>query len=261
MAQNHKIKDRDAGQGAGYLDRRGILAEDDRETRQAAEAARLRALKAAGAIPEDCGPAIIPAPGRGGFALVENIELVPVGTDDTKAMHRGYGGRSAIRRADVFDGMIAAAARRGVACTLTPGQIATGRRYADLVELLASDGTKLSQLEASRGGSEGRDWMDRRLEFSAELERMRRRLGSRPAMILRRIRPSQRKRELAPGERAPNIFTRRDMVDAVCVRDMTIKQLLGRFHWSDSGRNCKAAGQALGEALDAMIGLEPQKTY
>lgn len=225
---------------------------------------RLDSVKAAAAVPEACGPGfgpgIAPAPARGGFVLVRNVELLPVGTDKVEAVHRGYGGRAAIRRADAFDAMLAAAARRKAPAPLTPGQIAVGRRYHDLVELLTADGTKLSSLQASFGGADGRDWMDRRLELSAELNGMRRRIGSSPAMVLRRIRPSQRKRTLAPGETAPEIFTRRDLVDGVCLRGLSIKQVLVMFQWQDNGRNSKAALEALREALDAMIGYGARKS-
>lgn len=216
-------------------------------------AGRLEALKEAASVPAVCGPDIAPAPARGGFVLVQNIELLPVG-DRVEAVHRGFGGRHAIRAADAFDAMLAAAARRKQPAPLTHGQISIGRRYRDLVELLASDGTKLSSLDASCGGPDARDWMDRRLAFASELEAMRGRLGVGPVMVLRRIRPSQRHRDLAPGERAPEIFTRRDLVDAVCLKGLSIKQSLKRFRWTDSGRNCRAAFEALSASLDAMIG-------
>lgn len=218
------------------------------------EALRLHAIKAAAAVPEECGPDIAPSPARGGFVLQRNIELLPVGTDKVEAVHRGFGGRAAIRRADVFDAMIAAALRAKRPVPLTPGQIAVGRRYHDLAELLTADGTKLSSLQSSFGGGTGRDWMDRRMEFSAELEGMRRRIGIGPAIVLRRVRPSQRNRDLQPGERAPHIFTRRDLVDAVCLKGKSIKQALVLFGWQGDGRNCKAAIQALSGTLDAMIG-------
>lgn len=224
------------------------------QARLADEAERMAAIRAQASVPEECGPGIIPAPARGGFVLVRNVELLPVGTDKVEAVHRGYGGRAGIRRADAFDAMLAAARRRGSPPPLTHGQIAMGRRYHDLVEVLSADGTKLSSLEASFGGGSGIDWMDRRLELAAEVEGMRRRIGSGPVIVLRRIRPSQRKRGLKPGERAPHIFTRRDLADAVCLRGNSIKQVLAMFDWQDNGRNCRAAMEALAEVLDAMIG-------
>ncbi|WP_411838682.1 hypothetical protein [Paracoccus sp. ME4] len=221
---------------------------------------RLDSVKAAAAVPEACGPAIAPAPARGGFVLVQNVELIPVGADDVAAVHRGYGGRHAIRRADAFDAMLAAAARRKQPAPLTHGQISIGRRYHDLVQLLSADGTKLSSLQASAGGPDGRDWMDRRLEVSAEVDRLRRRIGQGAALVLRRVRPSQRGRVLQPGDRGPLTFTRRDLVDCVCLRGMSIKQVLAKWEWQTNGRNCNAAIAALGEALDAMMGYRGQKS-
>jgi hypothetical protein len=238
----------------------GLSARLKTQEAERAAALRLRAVKDAGAIPEACGPDIAPAPARGGFVLVQNVELLPIGTDKVAAVHRGFGGREAIRRADVFDGMLAAAARRNRPSPLTPSQIAVGRRYRDLVELLTADGMKLSSLQGGAGSGDARDWMDRRLEFSAELDTLRRRIGIGPVMVLRRIRPSQRKRDLAPGERAPETFTRRDLIDGICVKGLSIKQLLLRFDWTDSGRNCKATIEALAGTLDAMIGYRAQKS-
>lgn len=260
MVKNHKMKDQGRDQGMTYLDRMAAMAEKQPENRIAAEAARLRAAAAACSIPDRCGPDIAPSPARGGFVLARQVELLPVGSDKVEAVHRGYGGRSAIRAADVFDAMLAAAARAKRPAPLTPGQIAIGRRYGYLVELLAADGTKLSSLEASFGSGAGRDWMDLRMEYTAELERMRLRLGDEPAMVLRRIRPSQRGRVLAPGERAPYIFTRRELIDGICLKGYSIKQVLALFSWQDNGRNAKAALEALSGALDAMIGYRSQKT-
>lgn len=227
---------------------------------RAAEAVRIAAIKAAAAVPEECGPDIAPAPARGEFVLHRNVELLPVGTDKVEAVHRGFGGRSAIRRADAFDAMLAAAARAKRPAPLTPSQIAIGRRYHDLVELLSADGMKLSQLQGSFGGAGKTDWMDQRLVYADELARMRRRLGVGPVMLLRRIRPSQRGRALAPGEAAPEMFTRRDLVDGACLRQMSIRRVLALFGWQTNGRNCKAAMGALSEALDAMIGYRPKKS-
>lgn len=223
--------------------------------------ARLQVVKDRAQIPAECGPDIAPAPARGGFVLERIKHLEGVTRDDYVETAAGCVRRSPIRRADAFDAMIAAASRAKREWPLTPSQIAVGRRYHDLVELLSADGTKLSQLQASFGGNGRTDWMDQRMVYSDELERMRRRLGIGPVIVLRRIRPSQRKRALAPGEAAPIMFTRRDLIDAICVKGLSIKQVLKTFDWQDNGRNCKATLAALAEALDAMIGYRQQKSY
>ncbi|WP_411838587.1 hypothetical protein [Paracoccus sp. ME4] len=219
-----------------------------------AAALRLKAVKDAGAIPDACGPDIAPAPARGGFALVDNIEFLPIGTDDVVAVHRGYGGRHAIRRADAFDAMLAAAARRKQPAPLTHGQISIGRRYHDLVQLLSADGTKLSSLQASAGGPDGRDWMDRRLEVSAEVDRLRRRIGTGVAMAVRRVRPSDR------GGPAARQITDMALVDAVCLKGKGLAQVLVFHGWSVKGVHRDALSAALSGALDRMIGYRAAKS-
>ncbi len=232
----------------------GLSAKLKAQEAERAAALRLKAVKDAGAIPEACGPDIAPAPARGGFVLVQNIELLPVGTDDVEAVHRGYGGRQAIRRADAFDAMLAAAARRNVPSPLTPGQIAMGRRYHDLVQQLSADGTKLSSLQGGAGGPDGRDWMDRRLELSHEVDGIRRRIGQGIAMSVRRVRPSDRgSPEAMP---IPDLA----LVDAICLKGRGIKDVLRAHRWSDRGGNKKALSQALSAALDRMIGYGRQKS-
>lgn len=253
--QGHKMLISRKAEYGPYLDRMADRAVHDPDDRIAVEAAALRSRQAASIIPVECGTDIAPSVARGGFVLHHNVELLPVGSDRVDAVHRGYGGRSAIKRADVFDVMLAAAQRRKQPPPLTQGQIAIGRRYHDLVEMLTADGLKLSSLQGSKGGSDGRDWMDRRLELSAEVDGMRRRIGVGPAMVVRRIRPSQR------GAAGPKIFTRRDLVDAICLKGKSVRDALDFFAWSNSGRNCNAAIEALREALDAMIGYRPQKNF
>ena len=257
MKPNHNMKCK-ADQTGTYLDRLAAEADGSGSNAavcpMAAEALRLRAAQAAAAIPATCGPDIAPSPARGGFVLVRNVELLPVGTDKVEAVHRGYGGREAIRRADAFDAMLAAAARRKQHAPLTPGQIAIGRRYHDLVELLSADGTKLSSLQASKGGPDGRDWMDRRLELSGELDGMRKRIGPGVAMSVRRVRPSAR------GGNQRGAITDRILVDLVCLHGKALADVLRSQGWQVDGRNRKAVSDALSATLDRMIGYRGSKS-
>lgn len=218
------------------------------------EALRLHAIKAAAAIPEECGPDIAPSPARGGFVLQRNIELLPVGTDKVEAVHRGFGGRAAIRRADVFDAMIAAALRAKRPVPLTPGQIAMGRRYHDLVEMLSADGTKLSQLQGSFGSGDTGGWMDRRLALSSELDGIRRRIGTGSAMAVRRIRPSTR------GQAQRGAISDRVLVDMVCLKGRGLADVLRSHGWAVKGAHREALTAALSAALDRMIGYLGQKS-
>ncbi|MDS9467337.1 hypothetical protein RGQ15_07085 [Paracoccus sp. MBLB3053] len=231
----------------------GAVYRAEQLEKRAAEAQRLAKVRNAGAIPEECGPAILAAPARGGFVLHRNLELLPVG-DKVEAVHRGYGGRSAIRRADVFDAMIASAQRRKQPWPLTPGQIAIGRRYADLVMMLKADGTKLSRLDASTGSADGGNWMDHRLELSDEVATLRKRIGPGIALSVRRVRPSDR----GDDQRGPILD--RVLVDMVCVEGRTLDQVLKAHGWSVKGSHRKSITHALSEALDRMIGYRAKKS-
>jgi len=224
------------------------------EVRKADEAARLAAIRDAGAIPEECGPDILASPARGGFVLHRNIELLPVGADKVEAVHRGYGGRAAIRRADVFDAMVAAALRAKRPLPLTHGQISMARRYAAMVEVAASDGMRLSSLDASHGGGDSLGWMDRHLSVAEELSVLRSRIGSGVAMAVRRVRPTAR----GDGQRGPILD--RVLVDMVCLKGRTLDQVLQAHGWSTYGETRRAIARALSAALDRMIGYRPPKS-
>lgn len=217
------------------------------------ERARLDAIHAASAVPDDCGPDIAPSPARGGFVVERQIALVPNGIDTRglgkwAAAPTGYGHRASIRRADVFDAMQAQAARRKRPMILTPGQVAMGRRYHDLVELLSADGCVLSRLDASHGSGDGGNWMDRRIQLSNELDMLRRRIGAGVAMAVRRVRPSAR----GADQRGP--IMDRVLVDMVCLKGCTLDQVLVAHGWAKDSTARKVVGEALCGALDRMIG-------
>ncbi len=249
MIRKHNISDYEQGYGSI-----GKEIERSGAARLRNEADRIAAIKVAAQLPAECGPAIIPAPARGGFVLQRIRHMEDMTREDFVETPDGYVRRSPIRRGDAFDAMEAAALRRKQACPLTPGQISIGRRYHDLVELLSADGTKLSQLDGSFGSSDGGDWMDQRLAISRELDRMRHRLGTGPAIQIRRVRPSSR------GGNDRKAFTQRQLVDAICLSGKSIRDVLGDFGWQQDGRNCKAAIEALAAALDTMIGYGRKKT-
>ncbi|MTH61431.1 hypothetical protein GL300_19645 [Paracoccus litorisediminis] len=229
-------------------------AQAARQARQAEEAARLAEIRDAGAIPEECGPDIAPAPARGGFVLERVRHLEGATIDDLVETSRGYVRKSPVRCADAFDLMIAAALRGKRDMPLSPGQIAMGRRYAALVEISATDGTKLSCLDSSGGGGDSMDWMDRHLDIGRELDLLRGRIGHGVAMAVRRVRPTARGAE----QRGP--IMDRVLVDMVCLKGCTLDQVLMSHGWSAKGDHRKAVSHALGETLDRMIGYRMQKT-
>ncbi|MDO5658303.1 MAG: hypothetical protein Q4G36_08275 [Paracoccus sp. (in: a-proteobacteria)] len=235
MKKNHKISDEGLNMQAG-LDR----------------------IKAAAAIPTACGPDIAPAPARGGFVLVRHVTMVPSGQDaegrdQWSAAQTGYGHRTGIRCADVFDQMIARAEKARVPWLLTPGQIAVARHYRSLTERHAAGGIKLSQMDRGARGGDGREFMDAFLAEGRELAAIHRRIGGGVSMAVRRVRPSVR------GARS-NILDR-VLVDQVCLGDRTVAAVLRLHGWSVNKPTREAAIAALCASLDRMIGYRGQKTY
>ena len=237
-----------------YIDRRGIGAEVVAAERRTAEALRCAAMIQDATPPEECGWLIPSAPARGAFEVFMPHAMVQGSDGKWASRPTGYAGRHAVRSADVFDRMLVSARRRKQAAPLTPGQVNMGRRYRDLEELLSSDGTKLSRLDASFGGGDSGSWMDRRLELSERLATLRRRIGTGAALSVRRIRPSDR----GDDQRGP--IMDRVMVDMVCLEGRTLDQVLKAHGWTPDGRTRKAVCEALCGALDRMIGYRGQKT-
>lgn len=218
-----------------------------------AEALRMEAIRASAAVPEVCGPDIAPSPARGPFRVIDFYRL-----DGNARRHDGHQRRAAVQRADVFDRMLARAARRHVArddgsdfdAPLTPGQIATGRRYRDLVERHAAGGLRCASTEvrAVAGGGTGGGFIDAHLAVAREIDQLRARIGDGAGLALRRIRPSERGARGAIANRA--------LVDQVCCGDRDLRQVLSAHGWAINARHLRAATEALATVLDRMQGYD-----
>ncbi len=189
--------------------RRGDLA-----TIKAEEAARLEAMKARGAVPAECGPAIPVAPARGAVRVTVPMALYPKGIESFEAKHAGHEGRAQLWVGDAFDVMAGKAKAKGKGAPFTPGQVAIGRQYRALVERHAAAGVKCSSLEGARSGGSGQGggFIDAVLQDRQAIGAMRRRIGTGEAKAVRRIRPSER------GSRSA--ITDRALVDAVCIEEL-----------------------------------------
>ena len=144
--------------------------------------------------------------------------------------------------------MAAKAARHKKPSPLSPGQVAIGRHYRDLVERHACAGLKCSSIEVIRtsGSGRGGDFMDAVLRDREEIKRLRRRIGTGSAMVVRRIRPSKR------GSRV-SISDQR-LVDMVCLEDRAPNDVLKAHGWSIYGETSQAVAKALGRTLARMSG-------
>lgn len=202
------------------------------------EAARIAAVKAGGAAGPDVGPYVVGcAPARG--PVVEHTETRIVSNADGTQRVEGANhlGRRGLRRADAFDRM---------AGKLTEGQIAMGRDYRALVERYAASGVRGMSLETIRAGQGGGgDFMEAVLQDRARLELLHRRIGAGVALEIRRIRPGSRRRAI-PDRR---------LVDAVCLEDRTISEVLAAHGWDVHKQDShNALVAALAGALDRMQG-------
>lgn len=226
------------------------------------EAARCAAMLDAAAPPEAMQAAPV-APARGAQRLVPNVTVLPGG------LRRIEGSRW--EAADVFDAMTRSAWLKHEAAVekarlahdvsgqeknfrapafeppFSPGQIAMARHYRDLVERHSAGGVRCSSIEAQGGGgATGGDFMDAYLREGEELARLRARIGTGAAMVLRRIRPSKR------GSKATVLD--RTLVDMVALSGMTLSEVLRAHGWSDDGKHRQLLRVALSAVLDRMQG-------
>lgn len=208
-------------------------------------------IKADATPPMSVGPVVPVAPARGSFRVFTHLEFA-TGRGGGVARPAGHAGRQTLAATDVFDRMSERARQRAgdgpFVPPLTHGQVAAGRMYRDLVERHSAGGVKCSSLEAQTGGGGSGGFMDAHIHLGRQIDAMRGRIGAGAAMVLRRIRPSQR------GSRAT--ITDRALVDAVCLRDMELGQVLRAHGWSTRACMREALRSALAGALDRMQGYD-----
>lgn len=220
------------------------------------ERARLDAILDAARVPDRCGPEIIPAPGRGPMIAFEPLGVMPKGRDEWEVQHVGYRGRDAVRQADAFDLMEAQARRacrkgQAFAPPFTAAQIEMARHYRTLTERHDAGGVRCVSLETvgrSSGGSSG-EFIDAFVDEGRRLDALHRRIGTGVAMAVRRVRPSAR------GRATATIITDRHLVDAVCLGDKTLSDVLKANGWAAKGDHRDRLRLALGAALDRMRGV------
>lgn len=218
------------------------------ERKSISEQARIAEVRALGAVPAEVGPAIPEAPARGPVRTMNLKAAYPKGDDGFEMKPSGFLGRRTLQRADSFDVMAAKAGRHKRPSPFSPAQVAMGRFYRDLVEKHESAGVKCSSLEGRTqgGGGSGTDFMDAVLRDRERIGVLRKRIGSGSAMVVRRVRPSDR------GSRV-TIMDRR-LVDIVCLEDGTITDVLRAHGWANDARLRAALQSALAEVLDRMMG-------
>jgi hypothetical protein len=228
------------------------MSKVDLELIRMAELDRVGAVKASGDVPGVCGPEIVNAPARGPVQVVDLVGRDSDGDAAYVVTDAGRMKRKGLRCADVFDVMAAKAVRHKKRCPLTKSQVAMGRDYAALSERHACTGVRGSSLETvSGGGGGGGEYIDAVLRDRARLNAWHGRIGSGVALSVRRVRPGAR------DGRA--LITDRHLVDAVCIHEKSLTDILRGCGWAKQGKSAdakqiKALQVALAAALDRMSG-------
>lgn len=218
-----------------------------------AEAERISKVKVAGFVPADAGPEIPVAPARGPIRVFEAKGLYPEGRDGYVVKPTGHLGRKTVQRADVFDRIKRSAAARNKPAPFSPGQIAMGRYYRDIVEQHEAGGVKCSSLGdyVQSSGGAAVDITDRRLAAFRRIESLRRRVGVGYALL-----EVARKKACALPRRP---ILNMDIVDLVCLGDESFTDVLRTFGWARKGSAAKGLYirvlcAALGASLERMMG-------
>ncbi|WP_306131012.1 hypothetical protein [Roseovarius sp. MMSF_3350] len=229
-----------------------IARMDHRADVRQAEADRIAEVRARGFVPADVGTRTIEAPARGPVRMFEGMKLYPDGSDGFASKPSGYNGWKTLQCADAFDVMRAKSRGHGGAEQFTAAQVQMGRFYGELFRKHQAAGVKCSSLEGgAAGGGRGGEFMDAVLRDRRRLDLLQARIGAGASMQVRRVRPSSR------GTRV-TILDRR-LVDAVCIEEQTLSDVLRAHGWAAPGRSAqakhlKALGKALAEALERMMG-------
>lgn len=227
-----------AEQSVARMQRRHLASKDRKEA--------LDKVRALGRVPDGSGSEIPDAPARGPVRQFMPMKAYPDGDNGHKFKPAGHLGRKAIRHEDAFDLMADGAAKNKKPSPFTPAQVQMGRDYAALYEKHQCAGVRCSSMEAATdgGGGGGGDYIDAVLADGERLAVLQRRIGGGMAKVIRRRRPSDGRIEIAD----------RRLVDAVCIGDLTLTEVLIKNGWPKTGRNVADLAVALAEVLDRMAG-------
>lgn len=218
------------------------------------EAARVEYVKSFGAVPSECGDDIIPAVARGVVRPVQLDRAYLRGDGEIETMPAGHKRRKTMVVADVFDRMNAQAMKKKRRLRLTAAQVNMGRIYARVFERHSAGAVRCSSIEgrSGGGGGSGDGFTDARLASSRQIDVWHRRIGSGPALDVKRV------RKLRPGKVHRVAISARQLVDGVCIEDMEISKVLRRYGWASDGATITRCCLALGAVLDRMAGPSPR---
>lgn len=158
------------------------------------------------------GPEILPNDDR--LARPKRVSYTERRMDGTRDVRAGHMGRTAMRTADVFD--------RAPLNTLDPALIAVARRYATLHAYANGSGYRSCLASLLPGGGSSDSPGDTRARVMDEYWRMCAAIGSGVALEVQRT-----------GSAKRGMITDRYLIDAICLADMPLGQVLKAHGWNN----------------------------
>lgn len=216
------------------------MNKDKSQARRHQEHARVEAVRAQGRVPENVGP-VVEAPARGPVKVREMLSYHQRDDGRFQAVRAGFAGRRTMQRADVWDLMAARAAAKRKVAPFAEAQVSMARHYRDMIERQEAGGLRALDLDRVRSGAGG-SYIDAVLSISAQIEAMRARIPCGDALVPVR------------GGRMRQAISRRALVDAVCLGEQTISEVLRGAGWSASGQLVAVLQADLAASLTAMMG-------
>lgn len=215
-----------------------------------AQSARAQAeLRRAAAVPVAASPEIVAAPARGPVRVAPQVETVmtPSGPRPRKITVDGF---HPVTCEDAFDRMAIASANRGRRePAFTVAQVEAGRAYRALAERCACEGVRgtLSSVAPSGHAGGDRSWMDGVIARGRRLAALRAAIPVAVVLCPRDAAALAARTALRP-------VRVRDVVDGVCLQDLTLTEVLRAFGWPPATRYRERLRVALCAALDGMCG-------
>ena len=217
----------------------------------AAERRRIDAVRDAGARPRGCSEQIVDvAPGRGPTMQARPVEMQATDAGNWRVRDMTLPGQRALRRITAFDRMEDQRQRRqrGRGAPLfTPTQRAVGEAYDALHERLEGAGVRCSSLEAlSQSGGGGGSFIEALIRDRRRFDHMRAAVGDEIVLVPRN--------SSAHRYRARVAIAAIDVIECVCIRDLTVSGILQRYGWSRKADVIEKIMRALLNGLDQIQG-------
>lgn len=222
----------------------------DRDARMLADADALASVRALGAVPDGCSAEIINAPARGPLVKVQPFTLHIDAKGEAKRMYMPFRSGHPARVGDVWDKMEEQARKTGGGFLFEVGQVEAAREYRDVYERYHSSGLSGSSLEVLSGKSGAGSVSEAVHQDAERLRYWHRVVGPGLAKDVRRVRPSHRGKRVA--------IRHLDLVERVCVGQMTVVEVLLACGWQKYGEAVKDLRGQLCLCLDRMRGAAPR---